>query len=395
MSSQSFGEERLRGFFGAGVAAGASSTPSALAADLVGSFTDAQKEIGALALDDPQRLRWYASPTLQSGLTLNDLRAEQQRLVHRLMRSCLSESGYNLVALVMGFENILDQSEDWNQGTMFEDYPGIFSHRRGRDPNMFFTTIFGTPGPGMWGWRVGGHHLALNFTLRGDAVVSGTPFFVGNNPAAIPLPGGQVLRLQGPEQELARAVMAELDDSHRAAATISPVPPWDVTQQGLPEVTDGAEMNPRLFFGFEIPEAEHRILEGAIDAAMSKLGWSEQAAEGIRYSVEPKGLAVREMPPAAQAHVAALVDQYLERFAPGQVPADWSELPQQISDLHFAWAGTGPGPHMYFRLQGPTFLVEYTCTQSGGNHGHSLLRSPANDFGARDLREADTTPASC
>lgn len=45
-----------------------------------------------------------------------------------------------------------------------------------------------------------------------------------------------------------------------------------------------------------------------------------------------------------------------------------------------------PGERHYYRIQGPTFLVEYDHTQNGGNHIHSVWRDPADDFG-EDLLE--------
>ena len=35
-----------------------------------------------------------------------------------------------------------------------------------RDPDLYFISIFGKPSAtGTWGWRVEGHHLAINFTV--------------------------------------------------------------------------------------------------------------------------------------------------------------------------------------------------------------------------------------
>lgn len=379
--STGFGERRLRAFFDA-ERPRVTADPSEIAELLSSSFAEDQARLARLSINDERRRQWYASPTVQSGVPLARLRPEQQRLVHRLLRSCLSEVGYCQVALVMGNENILDQTENWNVGTMFEDYPGDFEHRRGRDPGMYYVTIFGQPGAEVWGWRVGGHHLSLNYTLSGDEIVSATPAFIGANPARVRLPGGQTLRLQGAEHDLALGLLGSLAEAQQRQATLAPVAPWDVTQQGLAEVTDGATMNPRNFWGFEIPENEHVTLERAIAQAMSSMGWTPEAEEAIRYSIEPKGLAYADMAPAARQYVMALLAQYLERLPLGRAQREWRALQGSMDQMHFAWAGspTGQGP-IYFRLQAESLLVEYNCTQNGGNHGHSLWRHPHNDFG--------------
>ena len=53
----------------------------------------------------------------------------------------------------------------------------------------------------------------------------------------------------------------------------------------------------------------------------------------------------------------------------------------------FAWAGSiKPGEGHYYRVQGPTFLLEYDNTQNNANHIHSVWRDFENDFGEDLLR---------
>ena len=59
-----------------------------------------------------------------------------------------------------------------------------------------------------------------------------------------------------------------------------------------------------------------------------------------------------------------------------------------LDNLTFAWAGgTEPGDRHYFRIQGPTLLIEHDNTQANGNHIHSVWRNPADDFGDDVLAE--------
>ena len=59
-------------------------------------------------------------------------------------------------------------------------------------------------------------------------------------------------------------------------------------------------------------------------------------------------------------------------------------------DVRFAWMGAtepGPGSAHYYRVQGPTFLIEYDNTQGGANHQHTVWRDFDGDFGADLLAE--------
>ena len=96
------------------------------------------------------------------GLPLSDMTSVQQRLVHRLMAAGLSRAGYNTVAVIIGLDNVLDR---------LENYTVDFGRPRGRDPQLYYITIFGEPGGEVWGWRFGGHHVSLHYTIfKGEVV---------------------------------------------------------------------------------------------------------------------------------------------------------------------------------------------------------------------------------
>ena len=51
----------------------------------------------------------------------------------------------------------------------------------------------------------------------------------------------------------------------------------------------------------------------------------------------------------------------------------------------FGWAGSeNRGEGHYYRIQGPSFLIEYDNVQGGANHIHAVWRDFEGDFG-RDL----------
>jgi ATP-dependent exoDNAse (exonuclease V) beta subunit len=91
------------------------------------------------------------------------------------------------------------------------------------------------------------------------------------------------------------------------------------------------------------------------------------------------------------------IDQRLRRLPSGwSTPAApegpaWSaptESLQLQDEIEFSWAGeTALGKKHYYRVQGPTFLIEHDNSQNDGNHVHSVWRDFNGDFGRDLLRE--------
>ena len=80
------------------------------------------------------------------------------------------------------------------------------------------------------------------------------------------------------------------------------------------------------------------------------------------------------------------------------MPATWQTTSRQSGwrpsrrpasrRLTFAWAGAAErGQKHYYRIQGPTFLIEHDNAQDNGNHVHSVWRDFNGDFGRDLLRE--------
>jgi hypothetical protein len=279
-----------------------------------------------------ERTRWYYTPNEQGGLPLAEMGPVQQRLAHRLTASGLSEGGYAAASTIMGLENTLDAAEGWRRR-----YPGRADPNRGRDPLLYFVSVFGEPGAGSWGWRVGGHHVALNYTVVDGRRLSASPLFLGANPATARLVGPNAVRALAAEEDLARELLGSLAPDQRARAVLSPTAPGDVVQSNRPVVQVGP----------------------------------------------PEGLAAAELQSRQRELLLALVHQYLGRL-PGPVAA--LEAGRVAGDgleaVHFAWAGgAAPGQPHYYRVQGPRLLVEYDNTQNGANHVHSVWRDPPGDFG--------------
>jgi hypothetical protein len=60
-----------------------------------------------------------------------------------------------------------------------------------------------------------------------------------------------------------------------------------------------------------------------------------------------------------------------------------AEIRGSLAQTYFAWSGpTTPGSAAYFRVQGPTLVVEY-APQGSVDHIHTIYRDPTNDYGAK------------
>jgi uncharacterized protein DUF3500 len=306
---------------------------AAAAADWLASLPPAQRPKACYPFPaDEERTTWYYTPTERGGLPLAEMGPVSQRLAHRLVASGLSQGGYATAATVMGLENVLDAREGWRRG-----YDGRTVPHRGRDPQLYFVSVFGDPGAAAWGWRVGGHHVALNYTLTDDGAVSASPLFLGANPALTRLVGPGVLRPLAAEEDLARELLDALAPDQRAMVLLAPEAPGDILQRNRPRVRVG----------------------------------------------RPEGLAGAGMLPQQRELLAGLVGQYLGRLPDPLAEAQAERvLGERLEAVHFGWAGGGePGQPHYYRLQGPRLLIEYDNVQNGANHVHTVWRDPEGDFG--------------
>ena len=169
---------------------------AAAAKNLWASLTPEQRQKIGFDFKDPLRYDWHFIPRPRKGLPLKDMSGEQKALAQALLASGLSQSGFIKAETIISLEQILKSIEQ-GKGPV-------------RDTELYFFNIFGNPSapPGSnqpWGWRVEGHHLALNFTIVGDKGAVGGPTFMGTNPAEVKSGPREGLRLLGEEEDLAQA----------------------------------------------------------------------------------------------------------------------------------------------------------------------------------------------
>jgi hypothetical protein len=81
-----------------------------------------------------------------------------------------------------------------------------------------------------------------------------------------------------------------------------------------------------------------------------------------------------------------LISEYTGRHREALAEDDMRKIAAAgIGRIHFGWAGSiKPGEAFYYRVQGPTFLLECANTQNDANHIHTTWREFEGDFG-RDL----------
>lgn len=323
---------------------------------------------------DEERTRWFYTPTDHGGLTLHRLSPVQHRQVMRLVRAGLGRGGYVTVATIMGLENVLDELEGWTSR---------WEGPRGRDPLRYYVRIFGTPGSPQWGWRIGGHHVSLNFTIVNDEVVAASPLFFGADPASSPLTGGMLLRPLGACEDIARDLMDRLDASQHARAIVSGVPPVDLVGANRSALSEGdGPLRLARVWRNEFTGELLDLVERIQDDEESRISLTDAHVDALRYTARPKGLAASAMTDAQRDVLRTLVDAYVERLADDVAAAASERITGVFGDLHFAWAGSleRGRPH-YYRIQGPRTLIEYDNTTRDANHVHTVWRDPVADFG--------------
>ena len=324
---------------------------------------------------DRERTTWFYTPTDHGGLTLNEQRPRQQQLAMRLLATGLSVEGYALAAIVMSLENVQDRLESWTRD---------WGRERGRDPGAYYFRVFGSPGDGTWGWRCGGHHISVNYTIVDGRVASCTPCFIGALPAEMSLLAGGTLRALGNLEAIASELARDLDQRgqavvlHRSAIS-------DIVSGNRARVLDGDEMihMQDLWRGRFADERLSSLLDQIDAVGEEGSGYGPGDHRVLAITAQPKGVPGSALTPGEQARLLALVEAYVRRF-PAEIADPWLvgyRTGGGLAGLYFAYAGEpGQGP-VYYRLQDQRLLIEYDNTQTNANHAHSVVRDLTADFG--------------
>ena len=293
------------------------------------SLSAAQRSKALFAFDDAERLNWHFVPRDRRGLPLKEMSTQQRELARGILRAGLSQRGYLTASTIIELELVL---REMGESPTF------------RDPELYYFSIFGTPSrTAPWGFRAEGHHLSLNFTLVRDTLIATAPAFFGANPAEVRRGARRGLRALADEEDTGRELVLSLDERQRARALISADAPRDIV------TGNAARVEP----------------------------------------LSPIGIRVSELQPQQAAILVRLLDVYLGRMAEPLAARRRAALERTDFDkVAFAWAGSmRRGEAHYYRIQGPSFLVEYDNTQNDANHIHTVWRDFDGDFGRDLLRE--------
>lgn len=282
------------------------------AARYLNSLDESQRSKASYAFHDPELTRWHwttPSNFPRNGLPLREMDASQRDAALALLQTSLSAYGMQKSLDIISLQ-----------------------HDLGNDPELYYVTVFGTPGVEPWGWRWEGHHLSRRFNVI-NGKLSVTPFFLG----AWPTVNNAGLKAMEREEWAARQLVTSLDDNQRAVAIFDQKAPGRHFTQN--------------------------------DAYIAPL--------------ETIGIPAANLNPDQQTLIMEVVHKYLDTL-PDLVAAPHLDRLQAagFENITFAWAGPleAQRPH-YYRLQGPTFLLEHDNSRNRGTHIHSVWRDFAEDFG--------------
>ena len=240
------------------------------------------------------------------------------------------------------------QQGDGDLGPEAEIADGHVARRLPECHDRRYVSIFGEPSnQGRWGWRVEGHHLSLNFTIRDGAIDSATPAFFGANPAEVRQGPREGLRTLADFEDRALRLLQALDEGQKTRAVVAAEAPRDIESN-----TETGQQSP--YGGLAIrPPSDAR-----------------------------EGIPAAELNPDQRRMLMDLIRAYAADM-PDEVADAWlGEVEQAGDDLAFAWYGAAERsqPHGY-QIQGPTFQIEFNNTQNNANHIHSAWRNTLDDFG--------------
>jgi hypothetical protein len=276
----------------------------------------------------PERTRWHwtvPASVPRNGLPLGEMTTAQRRLALHLLRASTSPAGYRKARDIMALQGVLQRM---NTG-LNDPF----------DPDLYFVSVFGTPASHTWGWRLEGHHLSRHFTVVGGTVVP-EPFFLGAWPTRAGTAFRSVargFRTMPREEDAAREIVRSLDGGLRRRAIFS-------TESLTDHVTQ-------------------------YDVQVRPLS--------------PVGVLARALPSSGQARVLEIVRTYLANHPPETERDAFARVQRGgLNRIRFGWAGSlRPGEPQYYRLQGPTFLLEFDNSRNEGTHIHSVWRDFQRDFG--------------
>lgn len=326
----------------------------AAAKTLLALLDDTQRAKVSFAFDDQeQKVRWSNFPTgifERKGLRMGDLTARQREAVFNLLAAVLSQQGLQKVKEIMEGDEVLGKSGGGLGGPPGggpgNPPPGGRQGRRGPGAgpgggrlmfsrDEYYLALLGAPSlTDPWMIQFGGHHLAINVTIAGKANVL-TPSLPAAQPATFKL-NGETIRPLGDEYDKGFALINALD----------------------------AEQQKQAILPYQVPNLV--------------LGAGEDGK-----TIVPEGIRVSALNQAQQEKLWDVVYEWVGILNDEAAARKMAEVKANLNETWFAWSGpTTKGGAAYYRIQGPTLLIEFS-PQGSAEHIHTIYRDPTNDYGVR------------
>jgi uncharacterized protein DUF3500 len=296
----------------------------------------------------------------RNGLRLADLTPPQREAALAIVAAALSKSGYQKVTEIMNGDEVLKNQGGGRTGgrpgapggggppgAPGSGPPGApgGGGRGGRGGSIvfgrdeYFLAFVGAPSAtNPWMLQFGGHHLAINVTMVGSDNVM-TPSLPAAQPARYVL-NGQTIRPLGNENDKGFALINALDANQKKQAILN----YQVRDLVLGPGNDGKV-------------------------------------------IQPEGMLASAMNPTQQQMLLDIAHEWVGILNDEGATAKMAEIKTNLPRTYFAWSGsTTNGELAYYRIQGPTVIIEYAPQQGDLDHIHTIYRDPTNDYGARFVK---------
>ena len=277
--------------------------------------------------DAAQRIRWSNLPVSMAehrGLRMGDLKQNQRDAALNVLSAALSKMGYEKVLGIVEADEVLRKQSRGNTPPF------------GRE--QYFISFLGKPSlTEPWMIQFGGHHLGLNITIAAEKGVL-TPSLIAVQPAKFTL-DDKTIRPMGRETDKALELMKTLSDAQRQQAILAS----QMRDLVLGPGHDGETIQPEGMKASTLNDEQRKLL--------------------LELVAEWSGI----------IHDAAATEKM-------------NEIKAHLDETWFAWSGPLEAGKAYFRIQGPTLIIEYAPQKLGGDvtmHIHSMYRDPTNDYGRK------------
>lgn len=318
------------------------------ALQFINSLAPDQKKLALLKFEDSVRTTWNNLPVglrPRAGINIGRMTEEQRKLFHRILSVSLSSQGYLKATSILHLDNLLNLYYDslyYKKTIDAQTYKFMqdlqWSHRN------FYLAFFGDPAGKVWGYKIEGHHLSINFSFTGEKL-SVTPFFIGTDPAEYPDGEYAGWRVLGQEEDLGLKLMKSMTSAQQKKAIISMDVPGDI---------------------FTSAESGKRLLDF-------------------------QGLNGAEMTAAQKATLLYIIREFVFNMEYERAVSEYEKITRAgLDKIYFGWIGpVDENKRHYFVVNGPGFLIEFDNSgfNGGANHIHAIWREKGNEYGEDLLRK--------